>query len=71
VIEPTHAWTNQDGRLRRCAEQRQTVVECRLAVANAAIVGGRRLHRPWTQDRWDGPPSPPPTTADWRRHFVG
>jgi hypothetical protein len=52
VIEPTHAWGNQDGKLRWCTERRRVVVGFWLALADAAIVGGRLLRRAWTCYRW-------------------
>jgi hypothetical protein len=54
VIERTHAWGNQYGRLRWCTERRRRVVECWLALASAVIVCGRLLRRAWTCYRWPG-----------------
>jgi hypothetical protein len=56
VIERTHARGNQDGRLRWCTARRRIVVEFWLALANAAVVGGRLVRRAWTQYRWDDRP---------------
>jgi transposase len=56
VIEPTHAWGNQDSKLRWWTERRSTVVECWLALVSAVIVCGRLLRRAWTHDRWEGRP---------------
>jgi hypothetical protein len=56
VIERTHAWGNQYGKLRWCTERHPLVVEFWLALANAAIVCGRLLRRAWTHSRWDGRP---------------
>jgi transposase len=56
VIERTHAWGNQYGKLRWCTERRRTVVEFWLALASAVIVCGRLLRRAWTSHRWDGRP---------------
>ncbi len=56
VIERTHAWGNQYGKLRWCTERRRTVVEFWLALANAAIVCGRLVRRAWTCYRWQGRP---------------
>jgi transposase len=55
-VERTHAWGNQDGKLRWCTERRRTVVAFWLALANAAIVCGRLVRRAWTCYRWDGRP---------------
>ena len=51
VIERTHAWGNQYGKLRWCSERRRRVVEFWLALASAVIVLGRLLRRIWTQYR--------------------
>jgi transposase len=56
VIERTHAWGNQYGKLRWCTERRRLVVEFWLALAGAAIVCGRIVRRAWTCYRWDGRP---------------
>jgi hypothetical protein len=56
VIERTHAWSNQYGKLRWCTERRRVVVEFWLALATAAMVCGRLLRRAWTCYRWTGRP---------------
>jgi transposase len=56
VIERTHAWGNQYGKLRWCTERRRPVVEFWLALANAAIVCGRLVRRAWTHYRWESRP---------------
>jgi transposase len=56
VIERTHAWGNQYGKLRWCTERRRLVVEFWLALASAVIVLGRLLRRVWTQYRWQDRP---------------
>jgi transposase len=56
VIERTHAWGNQYGKLRWCTERRRLVVGFWLALASAAIVLGRLLRRAWGCYRWDGRP---------------
>jgi transposase len=56
VIERTHAWGNQYGKLRWCTERRRLVVEFWLALANAAIVCGRLVRRAWTHYRWKSRP---------------
>jgi hypothetical protein len=45
VIERTHAWGNQYGKLRWCTERRRVVVEFWLLLALALIVVGRLLRR--------------------------
>jgi hypothetical protein len=54
VIERTHAWGNQYGKLRWCTERRRLVVECWLALANAAIVCGRLVRRTGRQIHSEG-----------------
>jgi len=56
VIERTHAWGNQYGKLRWCTERRRLVVAFWLALASAVIVLGRLLRRAWTTYRWKGWP---------------
>jgi transposase len=56
VIERTHAWGNQYGKLRWCTERCRLVVAFWLALASAAIVCGRLIRRAWTDYRWDGRP---------------
>jgi len=56
VVERTHAWGNQYGKLRWCTERRRRVVEFWLALANAAMVLGRLVRRAWTCYRWDSRP---------------
>jgi transposase len=56
VIERTHAWGNQYGKLRWCTERRRLVVEFWLALASAAIICARLVRRAWTCYRWDDRP---------------
>jgi transposase len=56
VIERTHAWGNQYGKLRWCTERRRLVVAFWLALASAVIVCGRLIRRAWTHYRWKGRP---------------
>jgi hypothetical protein len=56
VIERTHAWGNQYGKLRWCTERRRLVVALWLMLASAVIVCGRLVRRAWTHYRWDGRP---------------
>src|SRR5215218_4333848 len=56
VIERTHAWGNQYGKLRWCTERRRRAVVFWLALASAAIVCGRLVRRAWTHYRWEGRP---------------
>jgi transposase len=56
VIERTHAWGNQYGRLRWCTERRRLVVEFWLALASAVIVCGRLVRRAWSCYRWESRP---------------
>jgi len=56
VIERTHAWANQYGKLRWCTERRRLVVAFWLALASAVIVCGRLIRRAWAQYRWSSRP---------------
>jgi transposase len=56
VIERTHAWTNQYGKLRWCTERRRLLVAFWLALASAVIVCGRLVRRAWTHYRWPDRP---------------
>jgi hypothetical protein len=56
LVERTHAWANQYGKLRWCTERRRVVVEFWLALAPAAIVCGRLLRRAWSCSRWERRP---------------
>jgi Transposase DDE domain len=55
-VERTHAWGNQYGKVRWCAERRREAVEFWLALALAIIVLGRLIRRAWTDYRWDTRP---------------
>jgi transposase len=56
VIERTHAWANQYGKLRWCTERRRLVVAFWLALVSAVIVCGRLVCRAWTCYRWQSRP---------------
>jgi transposase len=56
VVERTHAWGNQYGKLRWCTERRRRVVAFWLALASAALIMGRLVRRAWTCYRWDTRP---------------
>ena len=56
VVERTHAWGNQYGKLRWCTERRRLVVAFWLALAGAVIVFGRLLRCAWTHYRWQRRP---------------
>jgi transposase len=59
VIERTHAWGNQYGKLRWCTEWRRPIVEFWLALVSAIIVCGRLVRRAWTHYRWQARPRRP------------
>jgi len=56
VIERTHAWGNQYGKLRWRTERRRRVVALWLALASAGLIVGRLLRRAWACYRWEGRP---------------
>jgi transposase len=59
VVERTHAWLNDFGRLRRCTERRRDCVDAYLCLA-AAIVTIRAPRRAaWYLYRWDTRPRSP------------
>ena len=59
VVERTHSWLNDFGKLRRCTERRRDCVDAYLALA-AAIVTVRALRRAaWYLYRWDTRPRSP------------
>jgi transposase len=55
IIERTHAWGNNYGKLRWCTERRH-VVEFWGARALAIITLSRLIRRAWTHYRWDSRP---------------
>ena len=59
VIERTHAWGNQCGKLRWCTECRRLVVEVWLAPAATATVCGWLVRHAWTHYRWQARPRRP------------
>jgi len=56
VIERTHAWGNQYGKLRWGTDRRRLVVAFWLALVSAVIVCGRLVRLAWTCYRWDSRP---------------
>jgi transposase len=67
VVERTHVWGNQYGKLRWCTERRRRVVEFWLALAAAAAICGRLVRRAWTPLPLGRPSPPPQMTTYWRR----
>ena len=63
MIERTHAWGNQYGKLRWCTERRRPVVAFWLVSASAVLVCGRLVRRAWTHYPLGRPPAPPPVTT--------
>ena len=59
VIERTHAWLNDYGRLRRCTERRPCCVEAYLALAAAIVTLRALLRAAWYRYRWDDRPRSP------------
>jgi IS5 family transposase len=59
VVERTHSWLNDFGKIRRCTERRRACVDAYLALA-AAIVTVRALYRAaWYLYRWTTRPRSP------------
>jgi transposase len=53
VVERTHSWMNGYGKLRRCTEKRQAVVDSYLFLAAALVVIRQLIQRARTRYRWD------------------
>ena len=56
VIERTHAWMNNDGKLIRRTERHKPVVEFYLALATAIVTLGRLIRQAWSCYRWQTRP---------------
>jgi transposase len=56
-VERTHAWMNGYGKLRRCTEKRQAVVDFYLFMAAALVVLRRLIQDARARYRWPGRPS--------------
>jgi hypothetical protein len=56
-VERTHSWMNGYGKLRRCTEKRQTVVDFYLFLAAALVVLRRLIQEARTRYRWPGRPT--------------
>jgi transposase len=59
VVERTHAWLNDFGRIRRCTERRRACVEAYLALATAIITLRALLRAAWPRYRWPTRPRSP------------
>ena len=57
VVERTHQWMNGYGKLRRCTEQRRTVVDFYLFLAAALIVLRQLIQRARLRYRWPTRPT--------------
>jgi hypothetical protein len=57
TVERTHAWMNAFGKLRRCTEKRQTIVDFYLFLAAALVVLRRLIQEARTRFRWPGRPT--------------
>ena len=56
-VERTHAWMNGFGKLRRCTEKRQAVVDFYLVLAAALVVLRRLIQEARTRYCWPGRPT--------------
>ena len=56
VIERTHAWMNNYGKLIRCTERHKPAVEFYLALATAIVTLGRLIRQAWSCYRWQTRP---------------
>ncbi|GHF72339.1 transposase [Kitasatospora xanthocidica] len=57
VVERTHAWMNGFGKLRRCTEKRNRVVDFYLYLAAAIVTLRMLIRRATPRYRWDGRPT--------------
>ena len=57
VVERTHSWMNGSGKLRRCTETAQAVVDFYLFLAAALVVVRQLIHRARTRYRWPSRPT--------------
>lgn len=57
VVERTHAWMNGYGKLRRCTEKAQSVVELYLALAAVLVVTRCLIQRARIRYRWPSRPT--------------
>lgn len=57
TVERTHAWMNGYGKLRRCTEKRQAVVDFYLFLAATLVVLRRLIQTARTRYRWPGRPT--------------
>lgn len=54
VVERTHSWMNDYGKLRRCTEKRGEVVDFYLSLAAALVTLRMLIRRATKRYRWDG-----------------
>ena len=57
VVERAHSWMNGYGKLRRCTEKRQTIVDFYLFLAAALVVLRQLIHRARRRYRWPARPT--------------
>ncbi len=57
VVERTHSWMNGYGKLRRCTEQRRSVVDFYLYLAAALVVIRQLIQRARLRYRWPTRPT--------------
>ena len=62
-VERTNAWHNAFGRLQRCYERREEVIDAFFDLADAIITVRSLIRQAWTTYRWDGRPGPTTVTA--------
>ncbi len=56
-VERTNAWHNAFGRLQRCYERREEVIDAYFDLADAIITVRSLIRQAWTTHRWDGRPA--------------
>ena len=56
-VERTNAWHNAFGRLQRCHERREEVIDAFFGLADTIITVRSLIRQAWTTYRWDGRPA--------------
>jgi len=56
-VERTNAWHNAFGRLQRCYERREDVIDAYFDLADAIITVRSLIRQAWTTHRWDTRPA--------------
>lgn len=69
VVERTHSWMNNYGKLRRCTEKSGRVVDFYLYLAATLVTLRMLIRRSTKRFRWDGRPTTRRLSALWQTGF--